>query len=146
MTAVSKTEALQHQNGYDVMSNGVTLHRWLPVRTCCRCRIRVSDGHHPEPPCHRQEGLLGPRQPVTFFTSQALDQRSGDLSSLLDGISNGVQAIQAANQGITSIQKLVDQAKSVANQAISTQITTTGTASTAFQRQHDRRHDHQPVS
>ncbi|WP_449410070.1 flagellin N-terminal helical domain-containing protein [Methylobacterium komagatae] len=70
--------------------------------------------------------------PVTFFTSQALDQRSGDLSSLLDGISNGVQAIQAANQGITSIQKLVDQAKSVANQAISTQITTNGTASTAF--------------
>jgi flagellin-like hook-associated protein FlgL len=70
--------------------------------------------------------------PVTFFTSQSLDQRSGDLSNLLDGISNGVQAIQAANQGITSIQKLVDQAKSVANQALSTQITTTGTASTAY--------------
>lgn len=70
--------------------------------------------------------------PVTFFTSQSLDQRSGDLSNLLDGISNGVQAIQAANQGITSIQKLVDQAKSVANQALSTQITTTGTATTAF--------------
>lgn len=70
--------------------------------------------------------------PVTFFTSQSLDQRSGDLSGLLDGISNGVQAIQAANQGITSIQKLVDQAKSVSNQALSTQITTTGTASTAF--------------
>ena len=70
--------------------------------------------------------------PVTFFTSQSLDQRSGDLSNLLDGISNGVQAIQAANQGITSIQKLVDQAKSVANQALSTQITTTGTATTGF--------------
>ncbi|GJE37261.1 flagellin N-terminal helical domain-containing protein [Methylobacterium persicinum] len=70
--------------------------------------------------------------PVTFFTSQSLNQRSGDLSSLLDGISNGIQTIQAANQGITSIQKLVDQAKSVANQALSTQITTTGTASTAF--------------
>jgi flagellin-like hook-associated protein FlgL len=70
--------------------------------------------------------------PVTFFTSQSLNQRSGDLSGLLDGISNGVQAIQAANQGITSIQKLVDQAKSVANQAISTQITTTGTATNGF--------------
>lgn len=70
--------------------------------------------------------------PVTFFTSQSLDQRSGDLSNLLDGISNGVQAIQAANQGITSIQKLVDQAKSVANQALSTQITTTGTAAHTF--------------
>jgi flagellin-like hook-associated protein FlgL len=70
--------------------------------------------------------------PVSFFTSQSLSQRSGDLGNLLDGISNGVQAIQAANQGITSIQKLVDQAKSVANQALSTQITTTGTASTAY--------------
>ncbi|GJE37259.1 flagellin N-terminal helical domain-containing protein [Methylobacterium persicinum] len=70
--------------------------------------------------------------PVTFFTSQSLDQRSGDLSSLLDGISNGIQTIQAANKGITSIQKLVDSAKSVANQALSTQITTTGTATVAF--------------
>ncbi|MCB4804317.1 flagellin-like hook-associated protein FlgL [Methylobacterium brachiatum] len=70
--------------------------------------------------------------PVSFFTSQALSQRSGDLGNLLDGISNGIQSIQAANQGITSIQKLVDQAKSVANQALSTQITTTGTASTAY--------------
>ena len=70
--------------------------------------------------------------PVNFFTSQSLSQRSGDLGNLLDGISNGIQAIQAANQGLTSIQKLVDQAKSVANQALSTQITTTGTASTAY--------------
>lgn len=70
--------------------------------------------------------------PVNFFTAQSLSQRSGDLGNLLDGISNGIQAIQAANQGITSIQKLVDQAKSVANQALSTQITTTGTASNAY--------------
>ena len=70
--------------------------------------------------------------PVNFFTAQSLSQRSGDLGNLLDGISNGIQSIQAANQGITSIQKLVDQAKSVANQALSTQITTTGTASTAY--------------
>ncbi|MCJ2071837.1 flagellar protein [Methylobacterium sp. J-030] len=70
--------------------------------------------------------------PVSFFTAQSLDQRSGDLSNLLDGISNGVQAIQAANQGITSIQSLVNQAKSVANQALSTQITTTGTATTPY--------------
>ena len=59
-----------------------------------------------------------PLPPVSFFTSQSLSQRSGDLSNLLDGISNGIQSIQAANQGITSIQKLVDQAKSVANQAL----------------------------
>ena len=70
--------------------------------------------------------------PINFFTAQSLSSRSGDLGSLLDGISNGVQTIQAANQGITSIQKLVDQAKSITSQALATQITTTGTASTAF--------------
>ncbi|MBX9932419.1 MAG: hypothetical protein K2Y56_12905 [Methylobacterium sp.] len=56
--------------------------------------------------------------PTSFFTSQALSGRSGDLGALLNGISNGVQTIQAANQGITSIQKLVDSAKSTANQAL----------------------------
>ena len=70
--------------------------------------------------------------PTNFFTSQALSSRSGDLSGLLDSISNGVQTIQAANQGITSIQKLIDSAKSTANQAQSTQISTTGTATTAY--------------
>ena len=70
--------------------------------------------------------------PVNFFTAQTLSNRSTDLGGLLDGISNGIQAIQAANQGITSIQKLIDSAKSTANQALSTQITTTGTAGTAF--------------
>ena len=70
--------------------------------------------------------------PVNFFTAQNLSNRSTDLGGLLDGISNGIQAIQAANQGITSIQKLIDSAKSTANQALSTQITTTGTATNDF--------------
>jgi len=70
--------------------------------------------------------------PVNFFTAQSFSSRSGDLNSLLDSISNGIQTIQAANQGITSIQKLIDSAKSTANQALSTQITTTGTAANDF--------------
>ena len=70
--------------------------------------------------------------PTNFFTSQTLDARSTSLNTLLDGVSNGIQSIQAANQGITSIQKLVDQAKSIANQALSTQLSTTGTAAGAY--------------
>ncbi|HEV2543123.1 MAG TPA: flagellin [Methylobacterium sp.] len=70
--------------------------------------------------------------PVNFFTAQAFNSRSGDLGALLDSISNGIQTIQAANQGITSIQKLIDSAKSTANQALSTQITTTGTATNNY--------------
>jgi flagellin len=40
----------------------------------------------------------------------------------LDGIGNGVQVLQAANTGITSLQKLVDTAKSIANQALQSAV------------------------
>ena len=52
--------------------------------------------------------------PTNFFTAAALDNRASDINNLLDGIGNGVQVLQAANTGITSLQKLVDSAKSVA--------------------------------
>ncbi|MBV9077440.1 MAG: flagellin, partial [Methylobacteriaceae bacterium] len=77
--------------------------------------------------------------PVNFFTAAGLDSRASDISNVLDSISNGIQVIQAANTGITSLQKLVDSAKSVANQALQTpigysqksSITTTITGATA---------------
>ncbi len=56
--------------------------------------------------------------PTNFFTAQGLNNRAGDINNLLDGIGNGVQILQAANTGITSLQKLVDSAKSIANQAL----------------------------
>src|SRR3978361_437092 len=58
--------------------------------------------------------------PTNFFTAQGLDNRASDISNLLDGIGNGVQVLQAANTGITSLQKLVDTAKSIANQVLQT--------------------------
>jgi flagellin len=60
--------------------------------------------------------------PTNFFTAQSLDGRASDISNLLDGISNGVQVLQAANTGITSLSKLVDTAKSIANQALQTTV------------------------
>ena len=60
--------------------------------------------------------------PTNFFTAQALDNRASDINNLLDGISNGTQVLQAANTGITSLQKLVDTAKSIANQALQTSV------------------------
>src|SRR5437764_3021123 len=56
--------------------------------------------------------------PTNYFTAQGLDNRANDISNLLDGIGNGVQVLQAANTGITSLQKLVDTAKSIANQVL----------------------------
>ena len=56
--------------------------------------------------------------PTNYFTAAGLDARASDINNLLDGIGNGVQVLQAANTGITSLQKLVDTAKSIANQAL----------------------------
>src|SRR5690348_17777713 len=56
--------------------------------------------------------------PTNFFTAQGLDNRASDIANLLDSVSNGVQILQAANTGITSLEKLVDTAKSIANQVL----------------------------
>src|SRR4051795_8913772 len=60
--------------------------------------------------------------PTNFFTAQSLDNRASDINNLLDGIANGVQVLQAANTGLTSLQKLIDSAKSIANQALQTTV------------------------
>src|SRR5580692_4099168 len=56
--------------------------------------------------------------PTEFFTAQGLNNRASDINGLLDGIGNGVQVLQAANTGLTSLQSLVDSAKSIANQVL----------------------------
>jgi flagellin len=60
--------------------------------------------------------------PTNFFTAQSLDNRASDIGNLLDSIGNGVQVLQAANTGITSLQKLVDSAKSIANQVLQSSV------------------------
>ena len=59
-----------------------------------------------------------------YFTSQSLNNRANSLSALLDGITNGVNTIQAANNGISAITKLVQSAQSLATQAQQTTDTT----------------------
>src|SRR6267142_656174 len=56
--------------------------------------------------------------PTNFFTAQGLNNRANDINNLLDSIGNGVQVLQAANTGLTSLQKLIDTAKSLANQVL----------------------------
>jgi flagellin len=56
--------------------------------------------------------------PTSYFTASALNNRASDISNLLDSIGNGVQVLQAANTGITSLQSLVANAQSIANQVL----------------------------
>ncbi len=63
--------------------------------------------------------------PQSFFTAQGLNNRASDLSTLLDSMGLAVQTLTAASQGIDAIQKLVQQAKATANQALQTTVTAT---------------------
>ncbi|EAV45345.1 hypothetical protein SIAM614_18509 [Roseibium aggregatum IAM 12614] len=58
--------------------------------------------------------------PNSYFTAQSLNDRASDLSNLLDNMGQAVQTIRAADKGITSITKLVESAKAIANQALQT--------------------------
>ncbi len=55
--------------------------------------------------------------PINFFTAQNLSVRANDLNSLLDTMSTGINTIQAANNGISAITKLVQTAQSLVSQA-----------------------------
>jgi flagellin len=56
--------------------------------------------------------------PVNFFTAASLQARAGDLSTLLDGVSNAIQTVAAADKGISAITKLIESAKSTARQGL----------------------------
>jgi flagellin-like hook-associated protein FlgL len=55
--------------------------------------------------------------PLNFFTSKSLGARANDLSGLLDSMSNGIQTIQAANNGVMAITSLVQQLQATVLQA-----------------------------
>ncbi len=66
--------------------------------------------------------------PTSFFTSQSLTNRANDLSSLLDQIGQSQQTLDAANNGLTGLTSLLQQALSTAQQA--QQTTPTAAAAT----------------
>jgi flagellin len=70
--------------------------------------------------------------PTSYFTASSLNAAAGNLGNLLDAVSNAIQTVQAANNGITSITKLVQSAQAIVQQAQQSAATTavdTGTVS-----------------
>ena len=54
----------------------------------------------------------------SYYQARSLTNRAADLDSLLDSMGQGIQTIQAANEGIEAITSYVDQLKSVATSAL----------------------------
>jgi flagellin len=68
--------------------------------------------------------------PVSFFASQNLLSRASEIDSLKDAMGQAVQTINAADKGISAITSMIEQAKGIAQSALSadnTQDTVTAT-------------------
>src|SRR4051812_9714998 len=55
--------------------------------------------------------------PSSFFSASALKSRAGDMSNLLDSMSNGVKTLEAADNGLSAITKTVESMQSTLRQA-----------------------------
>ena len=55
--------------------------------------------------------------PTNFFTSQSLNSRASDMNSLMDSMANGIQTLEAADNGLTSITKTLESMQSTLRQA-----------------------------
>lgn len=67
--------------------------------------------------------------PSSYYTAQSLTNRASDLNALLDSMGQGIQTIQAANEGIEAITDFVQQAKALANTARDNATVSTRTTS-----------------
>ncbi|MFC3691708.1 hypothetical protein [Chenggangzhangella methanolivorans] len=56
--------------------------------------------------------------PASYFTANALDRRSSDLSSLLDSVANSIKTLEAADNGIRAITEIVEGLKATARAAL----------------------------
>jgi len=62
--------------------------------------------------------------PIAYFAAEAHTQRATDLAALKDEMGEGIQTITAANNGIEAITDLVASAKSLAQAALASSLTT----------------------
>jgi len=55
--------------------------------------------------------------PTNFFTASSLNSRASDMGSLLDSMANGIQTLEAADNGLTAITKNLEAMQSTLTQA-----------------------------
>ncbi|WMT85729.1 flagellin [Pelagibacterium sp. 26DY04] len=55
--------------------------------------------------------------PTNFFTASSLNSRASDINALMDGMANGIQTIEAADNGLTAITKTLESMQSTLRQA-----------------------------
>jgi flagellin len=60
--------------------------------------------------------------PTSFFASQALNSRASVIDSLKDAMGQAIQTVQSADKGIKAITSMIEQAKGIAQSALSAPV------------------------
>jgi flagellin-like hook-associated protein FlgL len=55
--------------------------------------------------------------PTNFFTASSLNSRASDMNQLMDSMANGIQTLEAADNGLSSITKTLESMQSTLRQA-----------------------------
>lgn len=55
--------------------------------------------------------------PQSFFAAQSLNNRASDLQRLLDGVNQSIRTIEEADNGVSALTDLINQAESIATEA-----------------------------
>lgn len=79
-----------------------------------RVQVRLATGKRVNSP---SEG------PAAFFTASALNARAASLNSVIDGIGIGKKVLEGATAGIKSMQALIENARSLAYEALNSAST-----------------------
>lgn len=70
--------------------------------------------------------------PINYFAAQSHTTRASDISAYKDTMSEGIQTIQAANNGITSIKSLIETARGLGQAALNASANSVGFTLTAM--------------
>jgi flagellin len=95
LTAGMRTNLLSLQTTVDLMN---------------RTQTRLSTGKKVNSPID---------DPLNYFTAKSLTDRASDISTAKDSMSEGIQTISAANNGVKAINALIGTAKGIATSALS---------------------------
>jgi len=74
-----------------------------------RTQTRLSTGKYVNTPIDN---------PINYFAAQAHESRAAELANRKDGMSEAIQTVQAANNGIDAISSLIENARSIAQSAL----------------------------
>jgi flagellin-like hook-associated protein FlgL len=108
LTAGMRSNLLSLQNTVDLLN---------------RTQTRLSSGKKVNTPIDN---------PLNYFVAKSLTDRASDISTAKDSMSEGIQTITAANNGITAINALVSAAKGIATSALSASTADIGALVTQY--------------